>query len=215
MRLGKWMWGVGFLALTSATGFVLPATASENIQVVTRGRGERADRVRDRGNRPNRTPNRANRPNRTPNRGNRPDRVPDRGSQPVRVPDRNSQPDRMNNGRVNLPDRMHNRINREPKHYAPPKYHYQKRFRRYPPKSIKIYHHNKCYYYHDGFFYRLCAGGFYELFRPFIGMIVPMLPQVRVHIVHRGGFDYLLCEGVLYERIFTPYGLRYRVVGFD
>lgn len=209
------MWGVGFLALTSANGFVLPAAASENVQVVTRGRGARTDRAHDRGNRPDRTPNRGNRPDRAPDRGSQPVRVPDRNSRPDRTPNRDNRPDRMNNGRINRPNWGSNWISREPKRYAPPRRHQPKRFRRYPPKSIKVYHRNKCYYYYDGFFYRLCAGGFYELFRPFIGMVVPMLPQVRVHIVHRGGFDYLLCEGVLYERIFTPHGLRYRVIGFE
>lgn len=188
MRLGKWMWGVGFLALTSANCFVLPAGATENVQVVTRGRGERPDRIQDRGNR-------------------KPENRPQRGQT---VPKQQTSQRRPTSQRGATTYRWQY----SKRYHNPPKKHRENRFRRCPPKSIKVYHHNKCYYYHDGFFYRLCADGFYECFRPFIGMIVPMLPQIRVHVVHRGGLDCLLCEGVLYERIYTPHGIRYKVIGF-
>ena len=82
-----------------------------------------------------------------------------------------------------------------------------------PPHYTKVYHGKKCYYYHDGFYYRPCSGGYYERFRPFIGMIVPVLPR-RVHVVHRHGQEYLVCEGILYKRIYTRNGFRYKIVGF-
>lgn len=152
MRLGKWMWGAGLLMLVSGNCLVLPASASEKTQVVTRGRVER-------------------------------------------------------------PERGYDQKHKKQKHH-PPKRYEEKRFRKCPPKSIKVYHRNKCYYYYDGFYYRPCSGGYYERFRPFIGMIVPLLPQLRVHVVHRGGLNYLLCEGVLYSKIYTRKGFYYKVVGF-
>lgn len=82
-----------------------------------------------------------------------------------------------------------------------------------PSHYTKVYHGKKCYYYHDGFYYRPCSGGRYERFRPFIGMIVPILPR-RVQIVHRHGQEYLLCEGIFYKRVYTPYGFRYKIIGF-
>lgn len=85
--------------------------------------------------------------------------------------------------------------------------------RKIPPHYTKVYHGKKCYYYHDGFYYRPCSGGYYERFRPFIGMIVPVLPR-RVHVVHRHGQEYLVCEGIFYKRIYTRHGFRYKIVGF-
>ena len=87
------------------------------------------------------------------------------------------------------------------------------KIKKIPSHYTKVYHGKKCYYYHDGFYYRPCAGGYYERFRPFIGMIVPILPR-RVQIVHRHGQEYLLCEGIFYKRVYTPYGFRYKIIGF-
>lgn len=102
------------------------------------------------------------------------------------------------------------------KHYHKPdkKRKEDRRFRKIPPHYEKVYHGKKCYYYHDGFYYRPCDGGYYERFRPFIGMIIPVLPRHRVHVVHKRGQEFLVCEGVLYKRVHTRYGIRYKVVGF-
>lgn len=111
-------------------------------------------------------------------------------------------------GKPGRPDR--DRYDHHRKEYKKRKDH---RIRKIPPHYTKVYHGKKCYYYHDGFYYRPCAGGYYERFRPFIGMIVSVLPR-RVHVVHRHGQEYLVCEGIFYKRIHTRYGFRYKVVGF-
>lgn len=93
--------------------------------------------------------------------------------------------------------------------------HHQKHYLSHIPRHYsRIYHNKKCYYYHDGAFYRPCHGGRFELFRPYLGMIVPLLPQYRVQPVRRRGQALLLCDGVFYKRIHTRSGIHYKVVGF-
>jgi len=147
MRIRICMLGMALIFWGGSEGGLLPLSAAESIQVVTRGKPERPDRDR--------------------------------------------------------PD--HHR-----KVYKKKKNHHIKKI---PPHYTKVYHGKKCYYYHDGFYYRPCSGGYYERFRPFIGMIVPVLPR-RVHVVHRHGQEYLVCEGILYKRIYTRNGFRYKIVGF-
>lgn len=160
MKLRKWMFGVGLLALTASGGVVLPADASEYVQVVTRGKKE---------------------PHKESHK------------KPYKEP--------------------HKRPYKEP--HKKPKKHVDHRIKRLPPYHSRVYYNKKCYYYHDGFFYRPCSGGYYERFRPYVGMLVPLLPKFRIRIVHMRGQEFLLCEGVLYKRVHTPHGIRYKVVGFD
>lgn len=89
------------------------------------------------------------------------------------------------------------------------------RVRTLPAKYVVINYNNSPFVYAEGVFYRRLPSAEYEVIRPQIGMIVPLLPKHNVKKVRVKGEKLFLFDGVLFKKIRTSHGVQYRVVGFN
>ena len=81
-----------------------------------------------------------------------------------------------------------------------------------PPNYVRVNFGNTLYYFFEGVFY-FNRNGYYEVVNPEIGTIVDALPADYEKVVYNG-YTYYEYDGILYDRVNTPHGRAYQVVGF-
>jgi hypothetical protein len=86
------------------------------------------------------------------------------------------------------------------------------RIRTLPPNYVRVNFGNTLYYFFEGVFY-FNRNGYYEVVNPEIGTIVDALPADYEKVVYNG-YTYYEYDGILYDRVNTPHGRAYQVVGF-
>lgn len=65
----------------------------------------------------------------------------------------------------------------------------------------------------NGEYYKTISPSRYEVVAPPMGMLVPKLHKAKSY--KQGGTKYYVSHGVIYEKVKTPKGKMYKVVGFQ
>ena len=88
------------------------------------------------------------------------------------------------------------------------------RVKKLPAKGITVYYNRRPFVYINGVYYKKLGPSKYEVVRPEVGMIVPLLPDYNVEKVYIKGETLLLFDKTLYRQIPTSKGVQYKVTGF-
>ena len=111
-----------------------------------------------------------------------------------------------------------------PKQYKPKHHKYKKKLPPPPPPvhhikyrpahCVPFYYRNAHYFYANGIFYREAGRLGYEIIKPVIGMVIPVMPARKMKKVRVKNEILFLYDGVLYRKISTPKGIHFEVRGF-
>lgn len=83
-----------------------------------------------------------------------------------------------------------------------------------PAHCVPFYYRNAPYFYANGIFYREAGQLGYEIIRPVIGMVIPVMPARNMKKVRVKNEILFLYDGVLYRKRSTPKGIQFEVRGF-
>lgn len=87
------------------------------------------------------------------------------------------------------------------------------RIKKRPVRSIVIYYNSVPYLYANGVYYKF-VNHEYEVIKPQIGITVPTLPKVGLKKIRMKDEMLYSYNNVLYKKIITSKGVRFKVQGF-